>query len=197
MSLGFKPMGRKSMSNYPMIPRGGQVGRLPTRLTGLRIQKFAPRWSTKVVDAGRRKALVFFKETNENDRISNIEVAGANSIHEGILVYRVLLLFWPGASEADLAAFYTQVILSIKVQKDNAYELLAQTHGCSGVGFTGNTSLANYGEAAPGKASSIGNLAIGPGDTFEVRLRFEVALPSLNALPLTIQLEAMADEPIS
>lgn len=195
--LSLRPMGRgQIIPSYPMVPQGGQVGRLPTRLTGLRRQLYEPRWSSKLVEAGRRKDLVFFKETNENNRISNVQIGGQSSIHEGIVVYRLLCLFWPGCSEADLAAFFRQAIFNIKVQRDTAYQLLAMTAGIAGVGFGGNTSQANYGDIQPRNASSIGNMAIGPGDVFEVRVQVDVALPTLNDMPVSFQLEAMADEPI-
>lgn len=189
---GFKPMGVQTL-----VPRGAALGRLPSRLTGLRRQLYEPRWATKIITAGQKSDVVFFRDTSSHDRISNVEQAGANSVHEGLTIFRILLMFWPGASEPDLVAFYRTAIMRVKVQKDKAYELLAQTHGASGIGFTGATSLVNYGEAAPGKAASIGQLDVGPGDSFEIRLVFGENLPTQNDQILTIQLEAMADEPIS
>lgn len=167
-----------------------------TRQSGVRRELYEPKWSTLRIPRSQNNDLVFFAVKSGIDRVSNIDQPGVISVHEGLTVYRMLLQPFYGTSEPDQVAFFRETIIELKIQKDRAYQLLL-SHQLSGSGFAGATSLATLGEQAPGKATDLGEVYIGPGETFEGRLRFFRAIRTAVDIVATLTLESMVDEPVT
>lgn len=173
---------------------GGALGQLDSRQSGVRRELYEPKWSTLRIPRSNERDLVFFAIRAQIDRVSNIDQAGVISVHEGLLVFRMLFIPWFGTSLMDYAAIARETIIELTIQKDKAYSLILG-HQLPGVGF--NFDLPSLGEPAPSKATDLGEVDIGPGETFEGRLRFFRALQTGNDVLATLQLESMTDEPIA
>ena len=175
---------------------GGAVGYLGSRQSGVRRELYEPKWSTLRIARSNERDVVFFAVKSGVDRVSNILQAGVISVHEGLTVFRMIITPWFGTSGPDYTAFAREALIQLKVQKDEAYELLV-AQSMAGSGFAGATPLVTLGEQAPNKASDLGEVEIGPGETFEARLRFFRQLQTKNDLIVTLMLESMSDEPIT
>jgi len=177
------------------VAPGGAAGYLGSRQTGSRRELYEPKWSTLRITRSNESDQVFFSVKSGVDRISNIDQAGVISIHEGLTVFRMLITPWYGTSEADYIAFARESIIELTVQKDKAYSL-AVANQADGLGFYGG-SLATLGYPSPNAATDLGEVEIGPGETFEGRLRFFRALQTGQDILVTLTLESMVDEPVT
>ena len=180
----------------PHVRVGGHIGRGNSRLTPVRRRLYEPKWSTQRIPAQASRDTLFFRQQSSIDRLSNIEQSGVISVHESATVFKILLLPWFGTSEAEQIAFHRVAVMELTIQKDKAYKLLAATQQAA-VGFAGNTSLAGLGEPASKKATSLGEVDIGAGETFDVRFVYPSALNTQRDQILTVMLESMFDEPVS
>lgn len=172
------------------------IAAFPTRATQVRRVQYAPKWSTARIPAQNSQTIVFFRTTNAVDRVSNLKLAGQQSTKEGDIVHRLMPMLWFGTGEADQIAVIEPGILEFQVLNNQAYQLLLRSI-MPGVGFTGNTSVANLGWPSPRESTAIGQVPLGPGDTFSLSERWPGAITSQNAVIETIQLENMTDIPIS
>ncbi len=167
-----------------------------TRQSGVRRELYEPKWSTLRIPRSQTQDLVFFSQKSGIDRVSNIDQGGVISVHEGLTVYRMIFQPFYGSSEPDQIAFFRETLIELTIQKDRAYQLMLSLQA-SGSGFAGATSLVTQGEQAPSKANDLGEVYIGPGETFEGRLRFFRALQTANDLIASLVLESMVDEPVT
>lgn len=177
------------------VPPGGAVGQLGSRQSGERRELYEPKWSTLRITRSNESEQVFFQVKSGVKRISNIDQPGVISVHEGLTVFRMLLTPWYGTSEADYIAFARDTLIELTVQKDLAYRLLVANQA-DGLGFY-NGSLATLGYPSPNAATDLGEVEIGPGETFEGLLRFFRPLQTGQDMLITLTLESMVDEPIT
>jgi len=178
------------------VPKGAQLGRGPTRMGPSRRRLYEPKWSTKNIPAQAAQSTIFFREQQTVDRLSNVGQSGVINVHDSATVFKILLLPMLGTDEVDQIGFYNSALVELKIQKSNAYQLLAGTlQAC--VGMAGATSISYLGEPASRKATAIGEVDIGAGESFDVKMVYPGAIPTQNDQALTVMFESMFDEPVT
>lgn len=188
----------KVLAAQQAMIQGNQVlpiAAFPTRATQVRRVQYQPKWSTARIPAQNTGTITFFRTTSNVDRITNVKLAGQVSTKEGDIVHRIMPMLWYGTGEADQIAVLETAILEFKVLNNQAYQLLLRSI-MPGVGFF-NGSSPTLGLPSPKDATAIGQVPLGPGDTFSIDQRWPFAIPSQNAVIETIQLEIMTDLPVS
>lgn len=178
--------------------QGNQVlpqAAFPTRATQVRRVQYAPKWSTARIPAQNTGTITFFRTTSNTDRVTNVKLAGQVSTKEGDIVHRIMPMLWYGTGEADQIGVLETCILNFQVLNNQAYQLLLRSI-MPGVGFINGTAP-TLGWPAPKDATAIGQVPLGPGDTFSLGQSWPGAIPTQNAVIETIQLEIMSDLPVS
>lgn len=169
----------------------GRAGFKPRHADKRRIQ-YRPKWDRQRVPAQASSEIQFFRNTSANRLKNNLDQAGVVSVYEAMVIKRLLFIPIYGTSEADMIELLNNSLVELHIQNDRAYELALITQQ-SGVGLVGG-SVPSIGEAAVGKASSIGQVVIGGGISFFIMLKFPGgALKTQHDIILKCQLETMND----
>lgn len=156
------------------LPTGPMSGGMMRRLR-------EPRWSREIIDPGQTIDTVFFQRKCPNDRDSNLDHGGVLSIHESLVFDQVFVLFAPEDPIEEIERVMDGAVFVVYVHRDRAYYL------CVEDSRMGPRTKIFY----------LGPVLVGPGESFEFRIRQLDKLTPKVPLHVTVCVNCYVDQPIA